>query len=252
MSLVLVTLSSYIKNHNKLPQPLEELSQTITELVQGLPQFLLQGLSELERTHISEANATQVRGISYDLVAALRTNVSAIEGQALVAQDYPAPIFAIDHYTEGIVRTQKFRSRQLFSEEDQPLVPSLVDDALGVVQYCKTRPSRYVAQRLREIAVQSPGEEEFFLKTFQALIPRSNQNATLQRFSEMLLQDLDNQDGDLGEHSYAYSLLRMLERTLICLKGDILLTSPSHAFTNVCRLATISGSLRIKAFSNLY
>lgn len=89
------------------------------------------------------------------------------------------------------------------------------------------------------IAVESPDEEKYLLNTFQGIAQRRDQDALLRAFSQMLLRDTSNQDDSLERCSHGFSMLRLLERVLIGLKGEM--------SQNICFLTVLT----IQACNNL-
>lgn len=76
------------------------------------------------------------------------------------------------------------------------------------------------SSRLKLIAVESSEEEKYLLNTFQGMVQRRDQDTLLRAFSKMLLRDTSDQGDSLQRFSHRFSVLRLLERVLIGLKGD--------------------------------
>ena len=74
--------------------------------------------------------------------------------------------------------------------------------------------------RLTLIAVKTPEEEKYLLNTFQGVAQRRDQGALLRAFCQKLPRDTSDQGDSLGRNTHEFSILRLLERVLIGLKGD--------------------------------
>lgn len=74
--------------------------------------------------------------------------------------------------------------------------------------------------RLTLFAVETPKEEKYLLNTFQGVTQRRDQDALLRAFCQKLPRDTSDQGNSLGRNTHEFSILRLLERVLIGLKGD--------------------------------
>lgn len=70
------------------------------------------------------------------------------------------------------------------------------------------------------IAVETPEEEKYLLNTFQGVAQRRDQDALLRAFCQKLLRDTSDQGDSLERFTHEFSVLRLLERVLIGLKGE--------------------------------
>lgn len=130
ISVIQGIVNFYILNHDHVTQLIPEFSQSLD----GWRRKLIEVSNKFERIALDSANVNSVTGISYDITDAQRAAATPpTEGQPLPAGDGPTSLFTVDHYSEGILRMQKFRRKHLLSEEDGPLI----DEAFATLDGCR-------------------------------------------------------------------------------------------------------------------
>lgn len=120
----------YLLNHDHVMRLIPEFSQRTDEWRIKLTE----ASNKLELIPVNSGNANSVTGISYDIADAQRAAAALpAEDQSLLAGDGPTTIFSVDHYSEGVLKTQLFRRKHLLSKEDK----ALIDEALAILDGCR-------------------------------------------------------------------------------------------------------------------
>lgn len=68
----------------------------------------------------------------------------------------------------------------------------------------------------------APSDKEYLLKTFQALAARRDPCELLYLLYDMLLCETEEKGDEIAPAARDFGLLRLLERVLICLDGNVL------------------------------